>query len=96
MKVYYDEYALIHTYKRHHIEKHQIEEALSSGIEKMVYDEIHNSYIIFTISKLAVVITNKHHLKSAFYPKAHYKYNKIRLGKIIKGGKQHDKSLVHR
>ena len=89
MKVYYDEYALLHTYKRHHIEKHQIESALSSGIDTMVYDEIHNSYIIFTISKLAVVITNKHHLKSAFYPNAHYKYNKIRLGKIIKGGKQH-------
>ena len=87
MKVYYDEYALIHTYKRHHIEKHHIEEALSSGIEKMVYDEIHNSYIIFTISKLAVVINNKHQLKTAFYPKAHYKYNKIKLGKIIKGGK---------
>ena len=89
MKVYYDEYALIHTFKRHHIEKHQIEEALSSGIEKMVYDEIHNSYIIFTNSKLAVVITNKHHLKSAFYPKAHYKYNKINLGMVIKGGKQY-------
>ena len=89
MKVYYDEFALIHTYKRHHIEKHQIEEALSSGIEKMVYDEIHNSYIIFTNSKLAVVITNKYHLKSAFYPKAHYKYNKINLGMVIKGGKQY-------
>ena len=87
MKVYYDEYALIHTYKRHHIEKHQIEEAISSGIEKMVYDEIHNSYIIFTISKLAVVITNKHQLKTAFYPKAKYKYNKINLGMVIKGGK---------
>ena len=89
MKVYYDEFALIHTYKRHHIEKHQIEEALSSGIDTMVYDEIHNSYIIFTISKLAVVITNKHHLKSAFYPKAKYKYNKINLGMVMKGGKQH-------
>ena len=89
MKVYYDEFALIHTYKRHHIEKHQIEEALSSGIEKMVYDEIHNSYIIFTNSKLAVVITNKYHLKSAFYPKAKYKYNKINLGMVIKGGKQY-------
>ena len=89
MKVYYDEYALLHTYKRHHIENPHIESALSSGIDTMVYDEIHNSYIIFTISKLAVVINNKHHLKSAFYPKAHYKYNKIRLGKIIKGGKQH-------
>ena len=87
MKVYYDEYALIHKYKRQNIEKHQIESALSSGIDTMVYDEIHNSYIIFTISKLAVVINNKNQLKSAFYPKAHYKYNKIRLGKIIKGGK---------
>ena len=96
MTVYYNDIALLHTYNRHHIEKHQIESALNSGIEKMVYDEIHNSYIIFTNSKLAVVINNKHHLKSAFYPKAHYKYNKIRLGKIIKGGKQHDKSLVHR
>ena len=57
MKVYYDEFALIHTYKRHHIEKHQIESALSSGIDTIVYDEIHNSYIIFTNSKLAVVIT---------------------------------------
>ena len=89
MKVYYDEYALIHTYKRHHIEKHQIEEALSSGIEKMVYDKIHNSYIIFTNSKLAVVVNNKHQLKTAFYPKAHYKYNKINLGMVIKGGKQY-------
>ena len=62
MKVYYDEYALIHTYKRHHIERHHIEEALSSGIEKMVYDKIHNSYIIFTNSKLAVVENNKHQL----------------------------------
>ena len=89
MKVYYDEYALIHTYKRHHIEKHQIEEALSSGIEKMVDDKIHNSYIIFTNSKLAVVVNNKHQLKTAFYPKAKYKYNKINLGMVIKGGKQH-------
>ena len=89
MKVYYDEYALIHTYKRHHIEKHQIEEALSSGIEKMVYDKIHNSYIIFTNSKLAVIVNNKHQLKTAFYPKAKYKYNKINLGMVIKGGKQH-------
>ena len=89
MKVYYDEYALIHTYKRHHIEKHQIESALSSGIEKMVYDKIHNSYIIFTNSKLAVVVNNKHQLKTAFYPKAKDKYNKINLGMVIKGGKQH-------
>ena len=87
MKVYYDEYALLHTYKRHHIEKHQIEEALSSGIEKMVYDKIHNSYIIFTNSKLAVIVNNKHQLKTAFYPKDKYKYNKINLGMVIKGGK---------
>ena len=87
MTVYYNDIALLHTFNRHHIERHHIEEALSSGIEKMVYDEIHNSYIIFTNSKLAVVINNKHQLKTAFYPKAHYKYNKIRLGKIIKGGK---------
>ena len=53
----------------------------------MVYDKIHNSYIIFTNSKLAVIVNNKHQLKTAFYPKAKYKYNKINLGMVIKGGK---------
>ena len=89
MTVYYNDRALLHTFKRHHIERHHIEEALSSGIEKMVYDKIHNSYIIFTNSKLAVVINNKHQLKTAFYSKAKYKYNKINLGMVIKGGKQY-------
>ena len=87
MTVYYNDIALSHIFKRHHIEKHQIEEAISSGIEKMVYDKIHKSYIIFTKSKLAVVVNKKHQLKTAFYPKAKYKYNKINLGMVIKGGK---------
>ena len=40
MTVYYNDRALLHTFNRHHIEKHHIEEAISSGIEKMVYQKV--------------------------------------------------------
>ena len=81
--IVFDKPALIHTFRKHHLTIADMHKALNSGIKAVIEDSINNSILIFTNSKIALVLTKENHLKSAFYYRRHYYINKTNNGKRI-------------
>ena len=81
--IIFDKPALMHTFKRHHLTSMDMHKAIKSGIRAVVEDSKNNSILIFTNSKIALVLTKEKHLKSAFYYRRHYYINKTTNEKRI-------------
>lgn len=81
--IVFDKPALIHTFKKHHLTAMDIHKAIRSGVRAAVEDSKNNSILIFTNSKIALALTKKNHLKSAFYYRHHYYINKTTNEKRI-------------
>ena len=82
--IVFDKPALIHAFKRHHLTSMDMHKAIKSGIRAVVEDSKNNSILVFTNSKIALVLTKEKHLKSAFYYRHHYYINKTANEKRIK------------
>ena len=81
--IVFDKPALIHTFRKHRLTITDIHKAMNSGIKTIVEDSKNNSILVFTNSKIALVLTKEKHLKSAFYYRRHYYINKTNNGKRI-------------
>ena len=83
MKIKYNNHALLHTYQKHGVTREQIEEALSTGIEKRIRDKVNDSIIIFT-KTLCVVVDYSLNLRTAFIPNKRYYKSKLSKDIILK------------
>ena len=81
--IVFDKPALIHAFKKHRLAIADIHKAMNSGIKAVVEDGKNNSILVFTNSKIALVLTKEKHLKSAFYYRRHYYINKTNNEKRI-------------
>ena len=81
--IIFDKAALIHTFRKHHLTATDIHKAMNSGIKAAIEDSKNNSILVFTNSKIVLVLTEENHLKSAFYYKHRYYVNKIAKEKRI-------------